>query len=112
VPLAPSLSPDVVMGIQAQAAKIQRSTETTPLDLGRLRDDTAQLQALIAEATSLVRRALAKVADRSQPAVQSSPPPNRSKNRKCGAEGHERVRALAPTGVRCVGLPMIPALAL
>jgi hypothetical protein len=55
------------MGIQAQAAKIQRSTETTPLDLDRLRHDTAQLQALIAEATSLVRRALGQSC-RSQPA--------------------------------------------
>lgn len=54
-----SLSPDVTMEIEVQAAKVYRLTaQRGPLDLLRLRDETAELQAQIAEATSLERRTL------------------------------------------------------
>lgn len=53
-----SLSPDVALEIAMQSAKVHRLTDSRPLDLARLRDETSELQALIAEATSLERRAL------------------------------------------------------
>lgn len=57
--LALSLSPDVVTEIEVQTAKVHRlATGERPLDLARLRDATADLQALIAEATHLERSAL------------------------------------------------------
>ena len=57
--LALTLSPDVIMEIQVKAARIGRlASEESPLDLARLRDEAAEFQALIAEATSLERRAL------------------------------------------------------
>jgi hypothetical protein len=57
--LALSLSPDVVTEIEVQTARIHRlATDERPLDLARLRDATADLQALIAEATHLEHRAL------------------------------------------------------
>jgi hypothetical protein len=56
--LALTLSPDLVTEIHVKAARLNRLTDEQPLDLARLRDETADLQALIAEATSLERRAL------------------------------------------------------
>lgn len=54
-----SLSPDVVMEIEVQAGKVHRlAHDNRPLDLSRLRDETAALQSQIAEATSLERRGL------------------------------------------------------
>lgn len=59
--LAASLSPDLVTEIEGLAAKVHRcASDERPLDLTRLRDATADLQALIAEATSLERRAAAR----------------------------------------------------
>jgi hypothetical protein len=57
--LALSLSPDVIAEIEVRAAKVHRhAADERPLDLARLRDATAELQSLIAEATHLERRAL------------------------------------------------------
>ena len=56
-----SLSPALVTEVEVLAAKVHRiASEERPLDLTHLRDATANLQALIAEATSLERRADAR----------------------------------------------------
>jgi len=66
--LALSLSPDVVTEIEVQTAKIHRvATGERPLDLARLREETASLQALIAEAIHLEHRALGQRRRRTPP---------------------------------------------
>ena len=52
------LPADMAIEIEIQAARVQRLAERgAVLKLDRLRDETAALQSLIAEATSIERRA-------------------------------------------------------